>query len=96
MLHAALLAAYLTAQGADVGTTLALRGPSTYEANPFVPRHPVPFLVVKAGVTTGAVLYGWRIRKSHPKAAAGLFLVGAVSGSLGAVLNARLLRRARG
>lgn len=91
MILAACLAALLTAQTADVGTGLRL-GAGYREGNPLLPRALTGAAVVKASATTTLVVTGWRIRKAHPRLATSLFLLGAVSGSLGAWHNTRLLR----
>lgn len=91
-LAAACLAALLAGQGADVTTGLRL-GAAYQEGNPLLPRSFVGAAVVKASATTTLALAGWRIRHRRPKLAVTLFLVGAVSGSLGAWHNTRLYRR---
>lgn len=89
MLHALCLSALLAGQSADVVTSLQhTRG--YVERNPFVPSHPAAFVSLKAGLTTTLAVAGWKIRKTRPKTAAVLFLLGAASGSLAAVHNARL------
>ena len=94
MIAAACLAALLTAQTADIATTARLRAPYA-EGNPFLGRSVPIALTVKAAATTTLAVAGWRIRKTRPKLAIGLFLAGAVSGTIGAWHNARLLRKGR-
>lgn len=89
MLHAALLAAFLTAQTADTGSTLRLMSHGYAEGNPFMPSSPAGIVAVKATVMTGVSVYAWKIRKRHPKLAALLLVVGCASGSFGAAMNAR-------
>lgn len=90
-----LLAAYLAAQSADVATSLRLPAPQYREVNPFVPSRPVPFVALKASVTTAVALYGWRQRKAHPRLAVAMFVAGAASGSIAATLNARTFAHRR-
>jgi hypothetical protein len=90
VLHALCLSAFLSGQAADVATSLAKRGPSYYEANPLVPSGTVPFVALKAGLTSAVAVAVWRQRKTHPKRAVCIFLLGAAAGFLPAVHNARL------
>ncbi len=94
MILAACLTALLAGQTADTVTTVrAVRSGLFAEGNPILPSGPVGIVTIKATVTTGLVVIGWRMRKTKPKAAAVIFLVGAVSGSLGAWHNARVWRQ---
>lgn len=96
MLHALMLSALLTAQTADtVSTVRLLQRPGFSEANPFLPSKPSGIVAVKVGMTTGVVFAGWKIRKTHPKVAVLLYAIGAVSGSVGAISNARYLHEGR-
>ncbi len=92
MILAACLAALLTGQAADLATTAKLRAPQYREGNPMLPYSFAGILTIKAGATTALAVSGWRIRHRHPKLAAGLFLAGAVSGTVGAWHNASILR----
>ncbi len=87
MILEACLAALLTGQTADLLTTRHV-----IEGNPFLPHTYATIVAVKASATTALVLAGWHIRHTHRRLAAGLFLAGAVSGSLGAWHNAHLQR----
>jgi hypothetical protein len=96
MILAACLSALLAGQTVDIVSTVRLlQRPGYAEGNPLLPSHPVGIVAVKAAVTTGLVGIGWSMRKRHPKAAALVFVAGAVSGSLGAWHNARVERRQR-
>lgn len=88
MIAAACLAALLVAQGADIGTGLRL-GHGYREGNPLLPHSLTGAAVVKTSATGALAISGWRIRHQHPKLAVGLFLAGAVSGSVGAWHNAQ-------
>jgi len=92
MIAALCLAALLAGQSSDVGTTLALKH-GYYEVNPLVPSHPVPFVALKASLTTSVAIAGWKIRKTHPKLAVFVFVLGATTGTYAAIHNARLLRQ---
>lgn len=92
MIVAACLVALLAGQAADLATTVRLRPPVYREGNPVLLRSRVGATAVKVSATTALVVTGWRIRKAHPRLAASLFALGAVSGSLGAWHNTRLLR----
>lgn len=94
MILAACLAALLAGQGADIGTTLRLKPPYA-EGNPFLARSVPAAVTIKTAATTTLAVTGWRIRKQRPKLAAALFVAGAVSGTVGAWHNARLLRKGR-
>lgn len=89
MIAAWCLAALLAGQGADILTTTRL-SPVYREGNPLLPHQLGAIIAVKVTATTTLALAGWRIRKQHPKLAIGLFLAGAVSGSVGAWHNAHL------
>jgi hypothetical protein len=91
---AACLAALLAGQGADITTGLRL-GPGFREGNPLLPSSLRATAVVKVAATTALAISGWRIRKTKPKLAIGLFVAGAVSGTVGAWHNARLQRKGR-
>jgi uncharacterized membrane protein len=91
MIAAACLSALLVGQGADTLSTMRLRAPYR-EGNPLVLRSVPVAVTVKVAATTVLAVAGWRMRKTRPTLACGLFLVGAVSGSLGAWHNARLKR----
>jgi len=94
MIVAACLAALLTGQTLDTVTTVrAVRSGYYIEGNPMLPSGPGGIVAIKATVTTGLVVIGWRMRKQHPGAACVIFLAGAVSGSLGAWHNARVQQR---
>lgn len=94
MILSACLAALLSAQSADTATSVALlRRPGYVEANPFLPSSAGGIVGVKAAFTTGAAVYGWRIRKRHPKLAAVVFVAGAAAGTVGAWHNARVYQR---
>ena len=95
MIASACLAALLSGQTADLVTTARLRAPLYREANPFLPHRFAGIAAVKVSATTALAVSGWRIRKTRPKLAAGLFLAGAVSGTVGAWHNARILRKHR-
>ena len=83
------LAALLTGQTADTVTSLQhTRG--YVEVNPLVPSHPAGLVVLKASLTTTVAVAGWKMRHTHPKLAAVLFVAGAASGTYAAVHNARL------
>ena len=90
MLHALCLSAFLAGQSADVVTSLRLPTPLYREVNPLVPSRLVPFVALKAGLTTTLAVAGWKARKQHPKLAIVMFIAGAASGSIAAVHNARL------
>ena len=91
MIAAMCLAALLAGQSADIGTGLRL-GASYHEGNPFLTHSFVGSAVIKGSATTALAISGWRIRHRHPKLACGLFLAGAVAGSVGAWHNAHLKR----
>lgn len=96
MILAACLAAMLSAQTADTVSTVALlQRPGYYESNPLLPSGAHGIVGVKAAMTTTAAVYGWRIRKRHPKLAAVIFIAGAVGGTVGAWHNARVYSRDR-
>ena len=93
MLHALLLAAFLSGQSADLATTVwRLQTPAAYrEANPLAP-HALPgLLAVKASGTLGLARLGWHLQHTqHSRLAALVYLSGAALGTLAAVHNARL------
>ena len=95
MLHALLLSGFITAQGADVVTSLKLPAPLYREVNPVVPSRPVPFVALKASLTTAIAVAGWKMRHTHPKLAVIVFAAGIASGSIAATMNARILAQRR-
>ena len=82
--HAEAFAAVL-----DVATSLQhQRG--YIERNPFVPSQPVPFVALKASLTTATAIAAWKMRKQHPRLAVLVLVAGATTGTYAAVHNARL------
>lgn len=60
---------YLSTAAADgTATYLCLRADACEELNPLLrPLSPTPLVAVKAGLTTGAAIGLWKLRKRHPK-----------------------------
>lgn len=88
MILAACLAALLTSQGVDLATTVVkIRTPYYREGNPLLPRSTSGVVAVKVGVTTSLVVWGWKIRKSHPRKTVVIWISGATFGTLGAWHN---------
>lgn len=93
MLHALCLSALLAGQSADVVTSLRLPAGQYREVNPFVPSQPLPFVALKAGLTTVTAVAAWKMRKQHPRLAVLVLVGGAATGCYAAGHNARLERR---
>lgn len=90
MLHI-MLAAFLTAQGADTATTIwRLQAPNTHEMNVLLPQSSAGILAVKTGLTLTTAIAAWKMRHTHPKLAVALLAIGTVSGGYSAVHNIRL------
>lgn len=88
----ATLLAFALAQALDVASTCAaLR--TGREANPFLPSSCGRIAVVKSGVTVGASVALWSMRKEHPKLATWLAISATAVTGAAAVHNARAARR---
>lgn len=91
-----LLAAFLSAQTADTALTLHQRARGGYrEANPLLTNHTAGIVLTKAAITTAGAVTAWKWRKSHPKVARLILLVGTASATAATVYNARHPRRPR-
>lgn len=90
MLAALCLSALLAGQSADTVTTARLLHHGYREANPMLPRGTTGIVAVKASVTTGIALAGWRLRRQHPRAAVAVWLLGATVGGVSAAHNLRV------
>ena len=91
MIHALCLAALLSGQAADtVSTARLLSHPGYHEANPLMPSSVGGIVAVKSVVAGGTFTAAWAIRKQHPRWAVALCLIGAASGTFGAVHNAQV------
>lgn len=85
-----LLAAFIGAQALDCATTAARLSSGRYqEANPLLPQSPVAICAIKGGVTVGAAIPLWKMRKARPKLTRVLLIVGAGVAGGAAVYNAR-------
>lgn len=83
-----LLAAFLSTQAADAGTTVwRLRDARYYESNRLLPSSPAAIAGVKVGVTTGTVFAVRALNPHHPKLARTILVVGIAAGAYGATRN---------
>lgn len=88
----ALLAAFLSAQTADTAYTLHLRARGYREANQLLTNRTAGIVLTKAAITTTGAVTAWTWRKSHPKAARLILVVGTASATAATVYNARQRR----
>lgn len=91
MIHA-LLIAFLSTQAVDTALTLHLRTRGYREANPLLTNRTASLVLTKAAITTTGAVVAWKWRKTHPKAAALILIVGTTSATVATLHNARLSR----
>jgi hypothetical protein len=89
-----ILAAFLSAQSADTAYTLHLRARGGYrEANPVLTNSTARLVLTKAAITTTGAVAAYRWRKTHPKAARLILIVGTASATAATAWNVRHARR---
>lgn len=85
-----LLAAFLSTQTADTALTLHNRARYGHvERNPLLTNHTAGIVLTKAAITTAGAVTAWKWRKTHPKVARLILLVGTASATAATVYNAR-------
>lgn len=85
-----LLAAFLAAQSADTALTLHQRARYGYvERNPILTNHTAGIVLTKAAITTVGAVTAWKWRKTHPKVARAILLIGTASATAATIYNAR-------
>lgn len=81
----------LLAQGADIATTIPLLRSGCREQNPVFGSHVAAGLALKGGATVGISITLPLVHRTHPTLAKSAASIAAISGTIGAALNARQL-----
>lgn len=94
---APLLVSFLSAQAADTALTLHQRARYGYvERNPILTNHTTGIVLTKAAITTAGAVTAWKWRKSHPRVAKAILIIGTASATAATIYNARQYRRRQG